>query len=391
MNDEQQLSLLPDEEKPVTVLGPPIGYVDMLDEATAKKIAEDAKRPRNKNPLRPSSAGKCAREKAYEFAEYRGIATYEKPAMNPDTYRLLNLGHSVEWNILRQFDDLVEGFETRYKQQTLSFYKISESEWVEGSTDVVFWSPTYKCAVDIKSKKDKFSSYFSNKWDEDSAKLENMDSVTQISERSFWVEDLEAFLVELNDPFFRSNFVQLNSYAVNPFLKERGIDHAAIIQYNKNDSRLREVRFKPSQALFDKLMETDQMIARVVDSTRDPENVPRDYVLGSMKCGFCDFKAQCWPESQDAQKAYFNTFPKKLWPKDTNRMGPLGTKLEMLYESFKRTVEQTDIQKQIEAEILATLEKAGAPNKIRFPDGAVYEVKFLKSPRPHYELRRTKA
>lgn len=369
--------------------GPPIGYVDMLDVAINKKLTADALKPVERNPLRPSSAGKCAREKAYEFMEYRGFAKYEKELNTPELYRIFDMGHGVEYSLLRQFG-LVEALQIKYKQQTLTFYPISETEVVEGSIDVVFLSKKWKCIADVKSKKDKFSHYYASKWDEDSAKLKKMDSVQEITENAFWVEDLPLFLEELNDPFFRANFVQLNMYAVNPFITERGIDHAAIIQYNKNDSRLREVRFKPSMELYLKQKETDQNIARIIDTTRDPEQVPRDYTLGSIKCAFCDFKSMCWGPETNTMKPYFQSLPdKKFWPKDTNRLGDIGVVLEDLFQNYTELQESAGEIELVEKDIVKYMVD-NELTKIRLVNGHIYDLKYLKSPHPHFDLRRSK-
>lgn len=371
------------------ILGPPIGYIDMLDIAMTDREKKNSEKPRDKNPLRPSSAGKCQREKAYEFMEYRGFAKYEKEPLSPQTLRIFDLGHSVEYHLLKQFY-FVEQFQVRYKQQVLTFYPLAPGEVVEGSIDVVFYSPKYRCVADVKSKKDKFSSYYATKWDEDTNKLRNMKSVRSITEDSFWVEDLEQFLFELNDPFFRSNFVQLNMYAVNEFLTARGVDHAAIIQYNKNDSRLREVRFKPSLKVYQDLVAIDQNVVKVVDETKDPEKVARDYTLGSIKCAFCDFKTHCWGEELNPLKEYFAGLPdKKVWPKDTDRLAETGREIETLFAA-KGNIEQASsgLNEVDQSIIKMMLDKK--LKKVRLASGAVFELKTYKSPHPHIKLIRSK-
>ncbi len=369
--------------------GPPIGYVDMLDLAINKKVEEDAKKPSLSNPIRPSSAGKCGREKAYEFMEYRGLAKYDKELMTPELYRIFDLGHGVEYSLLKQFN-LVEAFRVKYKQQVLTFYPISETETIEGSIDVVFLSPKWKCVADVKSKKDKFSAYYASKWDEDGEKLKALPSVQVITENAFWVEDLPKFLEELNDPFFRANFVQLNMYAVNPFITERGIDHAAIIQYNKNDSRLREVRFRPSMDLYLQQQAKDQAIAKAIDLHQDPELIPKDHTLGSVKCAFCSFKKQCWGEESNAMKEFFKQLPdKKFWPKDTNRLGDVGYSIEEFFEARAPHEQSTVLLQEQEDKIIKYL-LDNELTKIRLSNGEIYELKHLKSPHPHFELRRGK-
>jgi len=356
------------------ILGPPIGYVDALDAHTLDKSEAENKGARTYTPLRPSAAGKCSRELAYEFMEYRGKASYPKEAMLPDTVRLLNLGHSVEYNLLRQFEE-VELFKTKYRQQVVSFFKITPEEWCEGSIDLCFWSEKWKCVGDVKSKKDKFSSWSKTGWDETTEKLRNMPTVTSISEKAFWIEDLPAFLKELNDPFLAANFYQLNMYANSQFLIERGIDHAVVIQYNKNDSRLRELRFKPSVEVYNEVKEKFQLVQKVVDINQNVEDAPKDFVLGSIKCAFCSFNKNCWP-SNDALKSFFNQWPKRDWPVKTKDMQDYE-ELEEAYDRYKQAVAASKSVDAIEDEIVKILERDQI-EKVKFDDDAIYQLKALK-------------
>lgn len=370
------------------LLGPEVGYIDLLDHHLLEKQARENAEPPRRNPLRPSSSGKCARALAYEFNEFRGHDRYPPEERAPNVIRLLSLGSSIEWNILRQFRD-IEFFDVRYQQQVLSFFPISEKEIVEGSIDFVFYLPGHRSIGDVKSKGDKFSAISSSKWDEEIKKLEKMSTVKQISDASFWVEDLPAFLEELNDPFFADNFVQLNLYAMNPFIQERGIDHAFILRYNKNDSRLMEVRFKPSQQVYDYVKDKFQAVANAIDSGAGPEAIKPESFIGSARCAFCRFKTNCWPEF-DAKKEFFQTLPAKSWPKDTNRLKEEGAVLEQLYNKFSQADQAASEREQIEQQLCQAMREAGL-KKVRFEDGSVFELKFLKSPKPHYELRRSKA
>jgi hypothetical protein len=381
-------SVIP-EQTPITgLLGPSVGYVDLLDEhITKKQIAEAGKAP-ERNPLRPSNSGSCSRKIAYEYNEYKGNKTYDPEIKEPNIVRLLNLGSSIEYNVLRQLGE-VEFLKVLYKQQVLSFFPVNETEVIEGSIDFVVYLPGHRAIGDVKSKGDKFSSFHSSKWNQELEKLSNMSSVQKISDQSFWVEDLPAFLDELNDPFFADNFIQLNLYAMNPFIRERNIDHAFILRYNKNDSRLMEVRFKPSQVVYDYVQEKYQRIAKVINETKQPELIEREYNLGSVRCAFCRFKQQCWPE-QDALKSFFRSLPPREWPKDTDRLdSPLRDKLEGAYADYCDAEGAAERQERAEEQLINAMRDASV-NKARFEDGRVYELKQLKSP-PRIVLRRSKA
>jgi hypothetical protein len=373
------------------ILGPSVGYVDLLNHATTEMLKKEKADGKDfqKSPIRPSAAGACTRELFYQLMQYSGRAKYQTEIHEPETHRLLNLGHSIESHIVRQFELLSEFFEIRYKQQVLSFSYLEAkndkklSQWLEGSLDLVFWSEKFKCVADIKSKKDKFSSFHRTNWDEMTGKLSNMKSVEIIEgldpskpNVAFWVENLDDFLKELNDPFFEANFLQLNLYANSDFLKERGVNHGAIIQYCKNDSRLREIRFKPSKALYDKTVKKFQNVITAVDEGK-PEIATKDYVLGSIKCAFCKFSSECWGEKVDAKKEHWKSYPAKQWPKDTAKMGVTGKDLEALFHAFTDKEKAVKEKEVIERDIVKLLLESDV-EKVRTEKGDIYEVRRLK-------------
>lgn len=381
-----------DSKKPITILGPEKGYVEMLDEATLEAFKKEAAGPRKYYPLRPSSAGKCTRELAYELAEYHGFGKYGVEERKPSVSRLLNLGHHIERHLIQEFERHLapQGYELKYKQQTVTFFPVTftkHPEWnrlVEGSLDSCFFSPETRGVVDYKSKGDKFSAYFESKWTETADKLSRMKSVEMVSDIFFKVYDLPAFLEELKDPFFEMNFVQLNGYANSDFLKARGVDHCSILQSNKNDSRLREIRFKPSAEVFEKTRLRFQAAADAVD-LGNPELAPRDYVLGSLKCRFCPFAGQCW-DGKDVKKAFYNTLPPKQWPKDTGRLGSAGQELEQLFDTYLDMSAMADEAKDLESKILKLMMDRNL-TRIRLESGEIYMAKRLKD---SVVLRRTK-
>lgn len=375
-------------------IGPSVGYTDLLDYEIQEKLKTEAAQykagtnPRRSNPLRPSSAGTCARRLAYELNQYRGNASYDQVPRSPETYRLLELGHSVEFAALRTFQ-LLKVCEQKYKQQVLTFFEIEritpdlEKEVVEGSCDIVFWSKNYKSVADVKSKKDGFSAAYKTRWDEDTAKFAQMKSLRQLSTTAFYADDLTALIAELGDDFFTDNLYQLNLYACSEFMRSRGIDHAFIYQYNKNDSRHREIRFKPDVRCFEVIRQKFNRVAKAIDE-KNLEAVGREYNLGSLRCSLCPFKGECWP-TDDPTKAFFQTLPKKVWPQDVQES-------DRLYHEIKNYEEIQDglkVSETLEASIIKEMIARGL-GKIRLPNQKIYELKFLKSPRPHFELRRGK-
>lgn len=367
------------------ILGPEISYCELLDHEIQAKLAKDVSEP--KFPLRPSAGGYCARRLAFDLMEYRGHAKYSKEPMDSNVYRLLNLGHSVEYSALRNLE-LLDGFSLRYKQQVVSLFRLDPTtadptgRLIEGSVDVVLWSDKYKCVLDVKSAKDGFSAAYKSRWDETLAKYDNMKTLVKLSENGWYADDLEAFIAELNGDFLVDNLVQLNLYACSDFLRERGIDHAVIYKYGKNDSRHYEIRFKPSMALFNKLKDKFNAINQAVEQ-KDPTSIKCESFLGSMKCAFCPYKGQCW--ETDAKTAWFKTFPKKEWPKDLTT----EPELRMLMQLYEGSLIDEKRKNKLETDILKLMVDKRL-RKIKLDNGNVYELKYLKSPSEHFELRRSK-
>jgi CRISPR/Cas system-associated exonuclease Cas4 (RecB family) len=383
---EQSTAEAPTEEEMsnIKVLGPEVGYVEILNTLTQEIIDERAKEPSKYNPLRPSSAGKCTKELGFEFMEYRGFATYPADSKTPEVHRLLNFGYHVENHVINEFRDafkrMPKPIEIKYKQHTLSFFKLTDGTRIEGNIDLVLVSEKFKCVADIKSKKDKFSAFYKTSWEELTGKLSGMKSVYKFGEESYWVDDLSAFITDLDDPFFAANFYQLNLYFFDEhhFLREKGVDHAAILQLNKNDSRMREIRFRPSEKVYEETKTKFLKVQEVIDRDKSPDALPKDYVLGGSKCGFCRFRKECWPDD-DALKAHFATWPKKFWPKDLDRLDRAPREqLTALFEEYERLGSEAQNLEKVETEIIRTLDNIKV-RKVRLDQDRVYEVRQLKS------------
>lgn len=373
------------------ILGPPVSYCDLLDHEITEKLKRDEYK--KGFPLRPSAAGYCSRRLAYDLMEYKGFAVYDKEMMEPHVWRLLNLGHSVEYSALKNLE-LLPGFTLRYKQQMVSIFRLDPTEdgnpgqLIEGAMDVVLWNEQYKALLDVKSAKDGFSAAFKTRWDETLEKFNGMKSLTPIGDNNnaWYADDVEALIDELNGDFLVDNLYQLNLYACSDFLRERGIDHAVVYKYCKNDSRHYEIRFKPSMALFEKTREKFNKILQAIVKEKDPEKVDRDSYLGSFRCAFCPHKKQCWGDA-DALKEWFKNFPKKAWPDNLSDID--DPSLPALFEQFEAAGEAASEQSTIEMQICDIL-VANKILKVKLDNEHVYEVKFLKTPREHYELRRSK-
>jgi CRISPR/Cas system-associated exonuclease Cas4 (RecB family) len=377
------------------IKGPDFSITDALNHLTSESVLKDREEGKDisKMPLRPSAAGQCERELAYALQEYRGLAKYDKPLLSPETMRIFSLGHSVEYSLLSEFRKYFKDvFDLRYQQQVLSFGALTskhKKEWsyvLEGSIDFVLWGKQFKMIGDVKSKKEKYSSYRDSSWEEDDYKYSKMRSLVKIGDTGYYADNIEAFLEELNDPFIAANVLQLNLYAMNPFITERNIDSAFLVYYNKNTSKVRELRWRPSQGLYDYVINKFKNAFNAVEEEQ-VEQAKKEFRLGSMKCAFCSYKATCWSE-EDALKKWFKNLPPKSWPKDTHRMEGFEA-LEQLYSDYNiATTLATDVE-ELDQKICNVLVDEGV-SKVRFSDGSIFEVKLYKSPKEHYRLKRSK-
>lgn len=313
---------------------------------------------------------------------FNGYAPGEKEIKPPNIVRLLGLGHSIEYHALK-FLETLPGYSIKFKQQVVDIFKLDrDGRIIEGSTDAVLISDQYKCLLDVKSYGDRFHNWRESKWKAAIDKYDRMESMKRFDDNGWYIEDVMAFMDEIGEDALVANITQINLYLCSDFMKARGIDHGVVYRYNKNDSHHMEIRFKPSQALFDQVRAKFNLIDQSVHEKK-PENVPKDFALGSQACSFCPYAKRCWPEI-DAKKEYFKTFPKKTWPDNVKY---LDKDLRELLKKYHANIYTLDDNKILEQNIIKGL-LANETRKVQLEDGQVYELVFLKSPKPHYELRR---
>lgn len=267
---------------------PETGYVNLLDQAMSERMKANQKL--ESSPIRPSSASDCPQKIARKLTEYYKKADYGCAPLSPTVTMLLDHGTDIEQQLILQFKQ--NGFEVLFQQQRLIFPKIESkvdaefSQEVTGSIDFILKHGDSTCVVDVKSVGGtKWT------WDAKTKKYLGMKSVKALSENAFWIEDVDMFLDELNDPFLTVNIAQLNYYSNSEFIKALGINHAVIIQYAKVDSRMRELRFKPSEKLFEK---SNQGFREAIDAaaTGKPESAPR-FSRESVMCRYCRYNHIC--------------------------------------------------------------------------------------------------
>lgn len=371
----------------MSLIGPEVSYIDLLDDklhqkAEAQELAlKNQDKSKLKHPLRPSSAGECERALTYRLMEYAGHAYYDKQVIEPRISRIFALGHSIEAMLLDLFEE-VEYLSVAYKQQTLTFFNLSSQKdpslnvLVEGSNDGCFIGKRgeFKCVFDVKSKATGIGKFKKTKWEEQDAIFDDMKSVQRFSDTGVWVEDLSTFLRELDDDMFAMNFWQLNLYLNSQFMKERGFDHGSIIQFSKDDSKMREIRFKPSAELAKQVGTRFQNVINAV-ADRNVNASRREFNLGSSKCAFCTYNKQCWGEDSDALKSYFKAaFPNK---KQLPAKLDLSDSLSKMIVEFALLEAKGKEQTRLKKEIIQECMKRGL-DKVQV-GGLIYELKQLKT------------
>jgi len=368
--------------------GPNEGYTDIIDN---KLNSEEPKALWF--PLRPSSAGHCSRKLAYELADYFGLIKLERQKLEPTLKRIFSLGQYVEWHSIKFFEKVSwdqKDFNVRYKQQSLPLFRLDAANaddlappLVEGSLDIAVMNKgsTSGGFGDVKSAKDKFHKAFKTSWDWTTTKLSELKSLTPIngSKTAFYADNLKEFLAELNDPFFEDNFRQLNTYCNSEFARLHGIDHGFIYRYNKNDSRHIEVRFRPSPEIYQEFIDKCNKVYKLVKNSGVDAiyDMGCDFTMGSAKAAFCDCRFYSGDNQDACRKAYFNTFPKKSWPTNVEKL-ERSEDIRRLFDEYISISTSIDKQGIIEDQIIDLLAEAKV-QKIKLSERHVFEVKHLKT------------
>jgi hypothetical protein len=359
-----------------TIPGPQ-SYVTLLDAVMAERTAEG--NAKASSPIRPSNAGSCTRRMAHDYLAYLGKAPKIEETRKPSVERLLKLGHFIEEHVV---DDLksIPGMGVRFQQQLVEMFELPGGTRVEGSLDAFMWAESVRGVLDVKSIGDRWHNHFNSKWD--SLLASYRPHAVEFDTNSFYVDDLAKFLAAIgSDDSLYKNLIQLNLYACTDFLQKRKCDHASIIRYNKNNSALMEIRFKPSREVFE---HTKARLAAVEEAgnSGDVAKAPKERVLGQMDCTYCPYKAECWPT---ARKADFYKNSGKKWVTKTSEL-ELGDKVEELFALRVAAEQASENLAKYDRELLIMLDGHGI-NKVKCKNGDVFEVKQLAK---SVELRRSK-
>jgi len=366
------------------ILGPEKSLLQSIDEAL---IEGSKNQKQNGYPLRPSAAGYCSRKLAYDVSAFHGHMEKVEEVKKPNILRLLDLGHYIESHAISYIRKNTD-WDVKYCQQSVILFKLASGRMIEGSIDLALVSKDnkYKAIADCKTVGNRWSSGFQSKWDEMNNKLERLPSVHKFADDAFYIDDIAAFFKEIGEDALQKNIMQINAYLHSGWAKEQGFQFGIVYQYLKDSSKHREIRFRPSQAVFDQLKTKYELVEKY-GSKGKPESVPKDFPLGSFSCAYCPYAQQCWPGDRTS-KAYWQTQPKKNWADKINDLEK-GAELKELFLKREKLETDTNILPVIEQEIITAMINHEV-RKIKLDDGQIFEVVLRKSPRERLVLVRSK-
>lgn len=352
-----------------------------ITNAVKKEFEEYNARKGDRYPLSPSGIGKCGLKLARDLAHFAGVTQHPRleGSRTPKLQRVFDRGHLLELALVDDFSKYTK-LQLRQRQQRVHLFDVSQGEStqaIEGDVDglVVCKERGVKILVDFKSKGAYYSAGFSDSISEFFESLKESGQVEEHKDAGhncYIIKDAwELFQIIPLDEFFVDYLHQLNSYAFSDWFARTGVDFVALYYENKNTCQNYEVRWVPNRRLFEFAKKKFQYIYSTV-LTKGPESVEREFVVGSARCRLCEYTELCNGKA-----------PEKPYDK---KSGVVDKRLE---ESYKKGLIQLKMMEKAEQEILLEMEKKGLTH-IQTDGGIVYERKYLKSPKPHYELRLSK-
>lgn len=363
----------------------------LVDDGIVKEVEKEIENYNTKvpdrYPLSPSGIGKCALALARNLAHYHGIAKYPRnvAALPPRLYRIFQRGNLLEDALIADFEKYTH-LKLKLKQQRVHLFdvhadviesdgaRINRPQPIEGDIDglVVCEQSGFRILVDFKSKGVRYSQGFSDSFSEMLAEMVQTGLVEDRGNNLYFVSDIKALVdVWSADDFFMDYMLQLNSYAFSDWFKRTGLHGVSLYYENKNTCANYEVRWVPDVRLFDYARDKFQYIYSTT-FTSGPEAVQREFNAGSTKCYLCDYNELC----------------NGRFEKNVQRIGSNAQELGLAdaYEEYKKCLNSERVKEKLETKILSTMEQKDL-TVITMPDGLRYERKFLKTPKPHHELR----
>jgi hypothetical protein len=154
------------------------------------------------------------------------------------------------------------------------------------------------------------------------------------------------------------------------------VDFVSLFYENKNTEAYYEIRWIPDVSLFEYVQKKYRYIWDSVWSEGGAESVPKEYSYGSTRCFLCKYNNTCYPKAKETKNA----------PQASTQVGKLD---ETLDKAFTGVIHEEFIHSKVRDEILAYMQQKDLESVV-LSNGLKYMRKYLKSPKPHYELRLTK-
>jgi len=358
--------------------------VKLMDDGVQKEIDLEVEQWNTRTeltryPLSPSQIGKCALALARNLAHFEGIADYprSKDSLAPRTKRIFARGDLLEDALIADIER-VTPLKVLERQKLVTLFHVKHpvtqvEKPITGNIDGIAVSPKgVRVLLDFKSKGAFYSAAFSDSISQFFMELRATGLVTEIHPNCFLITDAKAlFDIMSMDEFFIDYLLQLNSYACG-LPQDEKVDFVALYYENKNTCANYEVRWEPKQELLDYAKEKFQYIYDTVH-TKGPEAVDKEFSLGSSRCRLCDHNERCWGKYEPR-------------PRTDRVVGQLGEQLENALRAAQR---EHHVVAKVEEAVLQEMQTKDLTH-IQTSDGLIYERKFLKSPKPHYELRLSK-
>lgn len=337
------------------------------------ELAEWNERRADRYPLSPSTIGRCALKLARDVGHFHGKVTHLRTldSRPPRLQRVFARGTALEDALVGDIEKYTS-LKLKQRQQRVHLFNVMHGKIVrpiEGDVDglIVCKDSGVKILTDFKSKGAYYSSGFNDSISEFFGKLLETGLVEDLGDNCYHVGDIKNLFDTLPlDDFFSDYILQLNSYAFSDWFRRIGVDGVALYYENKNTCAHYEIRWVPDERLFEFAKNKFQYIFSTVMSD-GPEAVEREFPAGSAKCRLCEYNTQCNGVYE---------------PKTAKVYGQVDPALT---EDWMKVVAMKAKGDRVEQDILMAMEKAGLTH-IRV-GATTYEKKFLKSPKPHFELR----
>ena len=254
-------------------------------------------KPDNESPLRPSSAGKCARQIGFKILKPE-LAT---PIMDRGTSGFLHgdLLHDAERYLIGQVADLRM---IEHKLSNTIQWEKNQEMTISGSVDgVIFENGKAKSILDVKSTNDRSFSDMC-RYGADPGYVGQLQIYMWMS----GIENAWLWLYNKNDTAFSG--VPHSTVAT---LAQRAVIH---VPYDE------DLAFKHLKRLYDILLLTNRKVLPDRDHTfvaeiKDKKETGRDYL--PWQCGYCPFTAPCW-SSLGFEMVFEKGKPR--WIRDRNRL-----------------------------------------------------------------------